>query len=452
MAAKKKFTVDVSLIYTLFSALVIIGGTIAAIQYAKGNYRFTNDKGFAKETGLLSANSFPTGAQVFIGDKLVTATDDTLYLEPGTYEVSIVKDGYTPWKKSLSIEKELVAQTNALLFPTAPSLNSLTVIGAQNVSPSPDGQKILFYTASASAVAQNGLYVMEMGNNLLSLQRGPRQISEDVPEWNLKTAQFIWSPDSNEVMVIANGHQVLITVDKKHVLPTLADVGVRNRQILSGWEEELYLRERQFLGKFPPDVIQVATSSARNVYISPDKKRLLYTAQKPFTLPDDIIPPLPATNTQVEERTVVENGIYVYDAEEDKNFRVGTDEAISTGQPLQHLLATDLFNKDPVTLEASPSAFTRLQATTSAQTALNFNRYYSSYTNRFQWFPDSRHLVHTVDDQIKIVGYDNTNDTVVYSGPFAENFTYPWPDGGKLVILTSFSPRAPSNLYAIELK
>ncbi len=87
----------------------------------------------------------------------------------------------------------------------------------------------------------------------------------------------------------------------------------------------MYLIERQLLVKFPEEIIQYATASAKNVYISPDKKKLLYTAKAQYTLPNDIIPPIPATNTQPEERTLQESGVYVYDSEEDKNFRVGTE-------------------------------------------------------------------------------------------------------------------------------
>lgn len=449
---RKRAKINFRLLYTLLSAAVVTAGTLAAIQYAKGNYRFTN-KGFVKETGLLSANSSPTGAQVFIDSKLVTATDDTLYLEPGTYEVEIIKDGYTPWKKTMTIEKELVAQTNTLLFPNAPSLTSLTFTGVQNVSPSPDGQKILFFTASASAQAQNGLYILEMDNNLLPLARGPRLIAENVADWHLEAARFIWSPDSNEAMVIApNGRQILLSVDKKQSLVELPDVGVRSRQILSGWEEELYLRERQLLVQFPEKIIEIATSSTRNVSVSPDKKRLMYTADKDFLLGEDILPPLPATNTQPEERLVVTNGIYVYDAEEDKNFRVGTENP-TPASVAKRLLATDLYSNDPATLEASPSAFARMQATTSAQTATIFQNYYAPvYANSHQWFPDSKHIIHTAENELKIMGYDSTNDTVVYSGPFRDSFVVPWPDSSKVVIITSFSPKSPENFYAIELR
>ncbi|MBT3249435.1 MAG: PEGA domain-containing protein [Candidatus Pacebacteria bacterium] len=441
-------------LYTGLSAIFILAGAYFAIGYARGSYRLTQD-GFVEESGLLSANSSPTGAQVLIDDKLITATDDTIYLDPGTYQIKITKDGYTPWEKTISIEKELVAQTNALLFPSAPSLTPLTFTGAANVSPSPNGQNIIYYTDSASTKSKNGLYVLELSGNFLPLQKNSQHIAEDVPSWNLKEASFIWSPDNSQVLVSANGHNVLLSVDREQQLNALADVGIRRKQILSQWEEEMYLIERQFLAKFPEEIIQYATQSAKNVYISPDKKKLLYTAREQYSLPDDIIPPIPATNTQPEERTLQADGVYVYDSEEDKNFRVGTKDNSedAASKPQKQLLATDLFNQTPLNLNSSPSAFVRLQATTSAQTAKTFQDYQVSlYTNSFQWLPDSNHLINSSTDTIKIMEYDSTNNTTIYSGQFAEDFTYPWPDGSKLMILTAFSPNSPTNLYAVELK
>ncbi len=439
-------------LYTLFSALVIIGGTVAAIQYAKGNYRITR-QGFVPESGLLSANSFPPGAEVLINSKLVTATDDTVYLEPGEYDVEITKDGYWPWKKHLKLQPELVVQTNAQLFPVAPSLTPLTFTGVQNVSPSPDGQKIVYYSASASAKAKNGLYLMELTNNPLSIQRGPRHIAENNANFDLANARLVWSPDSNEILLIDKQRQVLLEMDRKNDLATLPDVSFKSQQILSEWEEEMYVRERQFLSKFPPAVIEVATKSAQNVYFSPDKKRLLYTytASTSTTLAEGLTPPVPSTNSYPEERTLTQGKVYIYDREEDKNFMVGS--ATTKGYPNKNLLATDLFNRSPLKLEASPSAFQKLQATQSAMTAQNFSTYHTAlYSNTFQWFPDSNHLLYTVDNRIQIAGYDTTNDTTVFSGLLANGFVYPWPDGSKLLILTTFNPESPLNLYVIELK
>lgn len=438
--------------YTLVSFIIVIAGTILMIQYANGGYRLTNN-GIVQGTGLLAANSFPTGAEVLVNGKLVTATDDTLYLEPGEYDVEISKDGYIPWKKKLTIEEALVAQTNATLFPIAPNLSRLSFTGVANISPSPDGQKIVYHTASQSAARKNGLYVMELGNNLpISLDRGPRQIAEDVPGMNLQEASFIWSPDSSEIMVITEEKEMLIPADRTSDLRTLSDISFQRKQILSEWESEMYLKERQYLSEFPDEVIKVATQSAKNVYLSPDKERILYTATQAVTIPEDLLPALPARSNQPEERSLQPGSIYVYDREEDRNFKIASEPKNALNLSKQ-LLATDLSSVTPVSITSSPSAFTKLQASNSAQTVQQFNQYYTSlYTETLQWFPDSRHLFFVQDDAIKIVEYDATNVFTLYSGPFEKSFVYPWPDGSRLLILTSFSPDAPVNLYAIELK
>ncbi|HYD34796.1 MAG TPA: PEGA domain-containing protein [Vitreimonas sp.] len=438
-------------LYTFLSAAIILTGTLIAIQYAKGHYRVT-EEGFLRGTGLLSANSFPTAAQVFIDDKLITATDDTIYLDPGTYQIKILKDGYSPWQKQIQIEKELVTQTNAQLYPIAPSLSPLTFTGVENISLSPDGQKLLYYTASSSADTKNGLYILELSTSPLTLQRGSRQLTELASGFDLANAEVIWSPDSNEILLSSGTRQVLLEVDQKNDLGNLPDVGFKRRQVLSEWEEEMYLREREFLAQFPDEVIHIATTAAKNVYFSPDKKKLIYTATSSASLPEGLTPPIPATNSQPEIRALTPGGIYVYDREEDKNFQIGA-ETNSQEYNDKKLLATDLFARSPRTLEASPTAFRTLQATLSAQTALNFNVYHTSlYARTLQWLADSRHLIYIDNGIIKVMEYDGSNITTIYSGPFGNNFMYPWPDGSKLVILTSFSPQSPPNLYAIELE
>lgn len=466
-AVMRKFKVNKRFLYTSLSAFVILVGTAIAIQYAKGGFRVTPE-GFIQGTGLLAANSFPTAAEVLIDDKLITATDDTIYLEPGEYNVKIKKDGYTPWEKNIKIEKELVIQTNATLFPTAPSLNTLSFSGAKNLLPSPDGQKIIFYSDSNSSERKNGLYLLELTNNPLSFQKQAKQITGESVNFDLETANFIWSPDSSEVVLISGQREVLLDITAMNSLDALPDISYSKKRLLSEWEQEMYLREKEFFAKFPDEIIAMATDSAKNVYISPDKKRLLYTATAEFTIPDTISPQVPVTNSQPEERTTTPGGIYVYDREENKNFRVGTEPEVQAEQTElaeqaegqtqvsaleKSLLALDMLDDNSPLNDASPSAFTTLQATSSAETARKFNTYHSSiFADTLQWFPDSKHLIYIEDNNIKIMEYDRTNQTNIYSGPFKEQFVYPWPNGDRLVILTSFSPDTPNNLYAIELK
>jgi hypothetical protein len=451
--------INFRVLYTVLSALIIIAGTVLAIQYAKGNYRFTQ-QGYVSTAGLLNANSFPTAAEVFIDGKLVTATDNTLYLEPNNYLIEIKKDGYSSWKKTLHLEPQLVAQTNAQLFPIAPSLSPLTFTGVDRVIPSPDGQKILYTVASASSQTKVGLHIIELSNgpgSLIGMQKSPKLIADGISATDLATANFIWSPDSAEVLVSAAGGDWLLSIDKKVTISEQPDIGWKKKTILSEWEQEMYVREKQFLTKFPAEILQIATQSAKNVYLSPDKKRLMYTATASASLPENIIPALPASNTQPQARTLTPGKIYVYDKEEDKNFEIATALVNPSQPPAEKRLLT-LHSVPEIQASnsgqsASPSAFQALQATNSAQTALNFNVYHSSlYINTLQWFPDSRHVLFIRDNRIEVMEYDGTNLTTLYSGPFANSFTYPWPDGSRLLILTAFSPDSPQNLYAIELK
>jgi dipeptidyl aminopeptidase/acylaminoacyl peptidase len=459
------------LFVTVCSALFIVGGTLVAIQFAKG-YRPTLNGNF-QATGLLAANSFPNGAQVYLDDRLVTATDSTLNLDPGEYTVEIRKDGFTPWRKKVVIEKELVTQTNAVLFPIAPSLSALTYTGASNVVPSPDGQRVVFIASSAGQT-KNGLYVMDLSENVLSFQRGPRQIMRDLDGTAFSQAKFLWSPDSSQVLLSYNSQNVLLDPGKMNELAQLTDVTYRLTQVLSEWEEELYKRERTRLALFPEEMQLIATQSARNVYISPDDERLLYTATVAAQLPENIIPPVPAANSQSQQRSLEVGGVYVYDRKEDKNFRIGTDVSVYKPAPSptigknikpvqeiidpfsgKQLLANDLWADKPRTIDASPSAFNILQGTTPGETIENFLKYYSGlHTHHIQWMPDSKHLLITQANRVFVSGYDGTNETTIFTGNLNEQFVYPWPDGSQIIILTNLTQggESPTNLYAINLR
>jgi hypothetical protein len=106
--------VNKRLLYPIFSAVILIAGTYVAIQFAKGSLRVSPD-GIVKGSGLLAASSDPKGAQLLIDGRLISATDDTIYLDPKTYRVEMSKDGYTTWTKNMTLAAEEVTQANARL-------------------------------------------------------------------------------------------------------------------------------------------------------------------------------------------------------------------------------------------------------------------------------------------------------------------------------------------------
>lgn len=426
------------LLITISIALFLLVATFVAINFARG-YRFDFKKKKVAETGLLVANSFPTGAQVFINDKLTTATNDTLNLPPGDYWVKIVKDGYIPWEKALKLKKELVTQTNARLFPAAPDLKGLTSAGALNLTPSPDGEKIAFVVASASAAPKNGLWVLDLTPRPLSFSRGPRQIARNIPSFQFTQTKFIWSPNSKQVLAWSDKNSFLLDVDRFNDLSTQLDVTARLPLILFDWEEQLALKRKEEMKKLPEFMEEIVTQSAKNIYFSPDEERLLYTATASATLPEGLVPPLPASNTQPQTRMIEPNKIYVYDIKEDKNFYITEAKPTSTPGVDKETLGVESDDKK-VEIEK------RLEAIQ--------NQYSPLAVQPIQWFPSSRHLILVENEKIIILEYDGTNRATVYAGPFENSFAYPWPDGSKLLILTNLNPDSPlpPNLYAIDLK
>lgn len=436
----------------------IIGGTYLAVQIGKG-YRPTTQG--LTGTGLLAANSFPPGAQVYLNGKLATATDDTLSLYPDQYTVTIKKEGYLPWEKSLTLQKELVTQTNATLFKSVASLTPLTLNGAANITPSPDGQKIAYVVATASATAKNGLYILDVSTATISLQRDPRQISKLPTTFNLTEAKFLWSPNSQQILIHTETKSglpsnYLMEINRSNEFDSLPDITPRLSVILSQWEEDIVLRETKQFALLPPEIQQIATTSATNIYFSPDEDRILYTATAAAIVPPDLIPKPVSPNTQVEDRNLQPSHLYVYDLIEDKNYHLGEVEIKPT---TKNMLLQSLYQTESATISASPLPITdynHLQvANNFNQTALNFKVHYSSiHVDGFQWYPNSTHLLITYPDRVDVVEADATNWVTLYSGPFDNKFAYPWPDGSKLIILTNLNPATSTspNLYTVDIR
>lgn len=396
----------------VFVALLIFIPAVAflVIRIAQG-YRPDFSTLSFRPSGLLVATSTPDGAQLFIDGKLISATNTTLNLPPGEYEVEIKKDGFTTWKKTLPLKKELVVKTDALLFPTFPDLRSLTFTGASNPVVSPDGQKVVFAVSGASA-GKNGLWVLDLADRPLGFPREPRQIVRTASGGrDFADSTYTWSPDSKEILVAfevrpetkrgeLTEENFLLDANQLNLDTSLIDVTAGLEETYSRWEEEETIRETAKISKLPAKLLEVLEETTEEITFSPDETKILYTATASASIPEEIISPLPAANAQPESRNLEPGKIYVYDFKEDKNFY--------------------LLDKDE--------------------------------SKTISWFPTSRHLFLVQLEKITILEYDNANWIDVYSGPFENSFAYPFPAGNKILILTTLGKETPPNLYAISLR
>ncbi|MEJ2441674.1 MAG: PEGA domain-containing protein, partial [Patescibacteria group bacterium] len=170
-----------SLAFILTLLLIAVAGTFV-FYYARG-YRFDSEQFKFIPNGLLVAKSDPDGAQIFIDGELKTATNANIFLSPGTYDVSIRKEGFLPWYKRLTVEKEVVTEIKPHLFRAVPSLSAVTFSSSFNPVPSSDFSKIAYVVPPNTQDSNGdedkmGLWVLETVNLPLGFARDPQRITD----------------------------------------------------------------------------------------------------------------------------------------------------------------------------------------------------------------------------------------------------------------------------------
>lgn len=395
------------------SALIILFlviGTVLVIIYGKG-YRlnFSGNEPILAGTGLLVTTSSPNGAQVFINGHLTTATDNTINLAPGSYDVKIFKDGYFPWEKKITVSKETVSKADALLFPTAPQLESITNVGITNPVMDPSRTKIAYSVASQSAV-KNGIYVLDMTSRpILTLQSASAQIASDAIG-AFSTASVLWSPDSSEILAAIHGSQSSSTflLQSNTLNQSPQDVTETIASVNSSWDKLKAEKDKALMDSLVKSLKKVVSEDFNILEWSADETKILYEASRSAEIPVIITPRLIGTDSTPEMREIKKGEVYVYDSKEDRNYKI---------------------------LDSVPS------------------RNEADAPLPIMWYPDSKHLVYVHDKKIDMMEYDGQNKTTVYAGPFVDGYVFPWPDATKLVILTNLgNPDITPNLYTIGLR
>lgn len=401
---KKQILVSLTILLFLFT------GTTLVILYGRG-YRFWFEKGKPdiSGTGLLVVKSRPDGAQVFINNHLTTATDSTINLSPSEYDVKIYKDGYFPWTKHVTVQKEVVLKIDATLFPNAPKLESITTIGVQNPVIDPSLTQIAYVIASSSA-KKNGVYVLDISSrSFLTLQSNATQIADDTNDVFSKSI-LSWSPDGKQLLasISAGLNTTWYNLNSTTFNNSPKDVTTTLGALLSQWESEKTDKETAREQGLKKDLQTVVKNYFSNIQWSPDETKILYVASQSATIPKIIKPPLIGANQTKEERDIKKDSLYVYDIKEDKNFKIFDSSFNYTLDPRRYTLT---------------------------------------------WFSDSKHLLYTKDKKIHIVEYDGSNDVTIYAGPFWDNYVFPFPNASKVVILTNLGNLdITPNLYTLGLE
>lgn len=420
----------------LFTIIFVVGVGWFISLLARG-YKF-DTKTFLRPSGLLVLDSEPNGAQIFINGELESATDDSISLTPGIYDVEVRKDGFLTWRKKLTIKKEEVTQAEIYLFPAAPSLSPLTFTGVEKPLLSPDRTKIIYGVpkrtngkqSDKQQIARNtdktGIWLRDLIDLPIGFSREAHQVT------NLDPSQIVlwaWSPDSREIYLETANQQFLLPINDFTPKTQLVSISQNAlKQSIESWRDEVSKKRLGMLKKLPKIMQEVIKDKTSAYVFSPDEKKVMYTANDDFVIPESLITPLPGSSTQKEERDIKSGRTYIYDIKEDKNFLIYENKVNLNNHTALDILEAE--NKEQsADMESSPTA--------------------SLY-----WFPTSNHVILAEKGKIIIMDYDGTNRQIVYAGPYQAPYAIPYPNPSRILFLTNLGAgeNALPNLYTLSFK
>ena len=400
----------IRLILISLTIVIVSSVGIFASLYARG-YRFNMAKLKFEPSGILVVKSDPTGSEIYINGDYKTTSDANISLAPGTYDVSIKKDGFIAWNKRLTIEKEIVTEINVSLFKSVPSLSPVTLSGALNPVASSDYTKIVYFVPPLEnqATDKTGLWIVENVNLPIGFSKDPRKITDG----SIINSTWKFSPDGNEVLIEAGQGIFLINAGSFTPQNQRVNIASKYQTTLNNWKEERDKKNKSNLKSLPDEIETIFLEKTKVIEFSPDGKKMLYIASGSASLKEGLVKPLPGTSTQKEERNTENGKIYVYDIEEDKNFLIDSN--------------SDGYIVDSINPE-NPS-------------------------KRLAWFPNSFNLVFAEEGKISILDYDGTNRQEIYSGAYIAPYAFPFASTQKLMILTNLGADSSTpNLYSLTIK
>lgn len=261
-------------IITMITLIAIAAIGAVAIFLAKG-YTFSTKEKRIVGTGIITISSEPDSASVFIDGHLTTATNATISsLPPKTYSVKVVREGFIPWEKEVSVKEGLVTPIKLTLFPAIPTIYPLSFNGVRSPTLSPDGGQLAF-VVPGSAGKKAGVWVWtQVRNQPISFARSaqPHQIAQNsVADFSKATLK--WSADSKQVMATVDSNNYLLESDRINSDPR--DITPILQVTLKSWEDDAHSKdEARILSLKDAATRQIASSSA-DIRWSPDETKFM---------------------------------------------------------------------------------------------------------------------------------------------------------------------------------
>lgn len=188
--------ISIIIFILLFIAII----STVSILIARG-YNFTNSE--LRENGILSISSIPEGATIYINDEKKATSPEKIELVSGTYEIELVHDTYTSWKKQINVEPLITKEISVTLYPENLSIEQITFASIDKVFYSQDGDFALYTTVEDPS---SSIWLVKLEKSIFDISSSePRKIADTsfLPEECLsKSTYSINISEDNEKALI----------------------------------------------------------------------------------------------------------------------------------------------------------------------------------------------------------------------------------------------------------
>lgn len=288
-------------IITIVTLVIIALAAGVAIFLAKG-YTFSAKEKRIVGTGIITISSEPDSASVYIDGHLTTATNATISsLPPKDYAVKVVKEGFIPWERQVTVREGLVTPLKVTLFPAIPTIYPLTFNGVVNPALSPDGANLAF-VVPASAGKKAGVWVWtQTSNQPISFARSaqPHQIAANTVA-DFSKAILRWSADSKQVLATVGNNNYLLDAGSLNSDPR--DITAILQATLKSWEDDAQNKEAARVLSIKDVATQQIASTSATVRWSPDETKFMVV--------------------NIDTKSKLESQVKVYDLEEKKDYNL----------------------------------------------------------------------------------------------------------------------------------
>ncbi|MDN5274287.1 MAG: hypothetical protein JWP06_188 [Candidatus Saccharibacteria bacterium] len=199
--SKRKQIIQRAVIYGLMSATVI--GLVIVLVFVMLGYQFNGDDGRIEQGGLVQFDSRPTGGTVSIdGASFGTRTPSKTTLLAGQHFVTMTRDGYRSWQKSVNVIAGSVLWLNYTRFiPNdlkPANVEDFSSVSSTSVSPNSK------WMAVKENPSDTAIHLVDISGDTVKPATLELPAGSYTPSSEGKTHSFVlvkWDPDSRYIIV-----------------------------------------------------------------------------------------------------------------------------------------------------------------------------------------------------------------------------------------------------------